>query len=65
MVFNSCNPRESAIKETCAKLSEREREALIERRGGPLFKAPMDEIRAIRERYRLTWGELLAVSKAL
>ena len=65
MVFNSYEPREAAIKETCAKLSEREREALIERRGGPLFKAPMDEISAIRDRYRLTWGELIAVAKSI
>ena len=49
------------IEEICDKLLDSEREILWERRGTPLFQGPMDAIRAIKERYKLTWCELRAV----
>lgn len=49
------------IEEICDKLLDSEREILWERRGHPLFQGPMDAIRAIKERYKLTWCELRAV----
>lgn len=49
------------IEEICEKLLDSEREILWERKGHPLFQGPMDAIRAIKERYKLTWCELRAV----
>ena len=49
------------IEEICDKLLDSEREILRERRGHPLFQGPMDAIRAIKERYKITWRELRAV----
>ena len=44
---------------------EQERAVLLERRGTPLFKEPMEKLRSIKERYQLTWLELRAVIYAL
>ena len=49
------------IEEICNKLLDTERETLWERRGTPLFRGPMGALRAIKERYGLTWCELRAV----
>ena len=49
------------IEEICGKLLDSEREILWERRGTPLFQGPMDTLRAIKERYKITWRELRAV----
>ena len=49
------------IEEICDKLLDSEREILWERRGTPLFQGPMDAIRAIKERYGISWRELRAV----
>lgn len=49
------------IEEVCDKLLDGEREILWERRGTPLFRGPMGALRAIKERYGLTWCELRAV----
>ncbi len=61
MIIQSTPIRHEIVDAVCDELLESEREILWERRGTPLFQGPMDAIRAIKERYKLTWCELRAV----
>lgn len=53
--------RHEIVDSVREKLLEGEKETLCERRGHPLFQGPMDAIRAIKERYGISWRELRAV----
>lgn len=61
MIMQRTPIRREIVETVCDKLLESEREALWERRGNPLFRGPMGALRAIKERYKLTWCELRAV----
>ena len=61
MIIQHTPIRHEIVDSVCKKLLEGEREMLRERRGHPLFQGPMDAIRAIKERYGISWRELRAV----
>ena len=65
MVFQNYEVRKERVQAACVSLEEQERAVLLERRGTPLFKGPMEKLRSIKERYQLTWLELRAVIYAL
>lgn len=61
MIIQHAQIRHEVVDSVCEKLLDGERETLRERQGHPLFQGPMDAIRAIKERYKITWRELRAV----
>ena len=61
MIIQHTPIRHEIVDSVCEKLLDGERETLWERRGHPLFQGPMDAIRAIKERYGISWRELRAV----
>ena len=65
MIVQHTPIRHEIVESVCDKLLEDEREVLWERKGHPLFQGPMGAIRAIKERYGLSWRELRAVMYAM